>query len=26
MMHTKTALSAAQVTTQFDAVRSTYGL
>ena len=26
MMHTKTALSAAQVTTQFNAVRSTYGL
>ena len=26
MMHTKTALSAAQVTTQFAAVRSTYGL
>jgi hypothetical protein len=26
MMHTKTALTAAQVTTQFNAVRSTYGL
>ena len=26
MMHTKTALSAAQVTAQFNAVRSTYGL
>ena len=26
MLHTKTALSAAQVTAQFDAVRSTYGL
>jgi hypothetical protein len=26
MLHTKTALSAAQVTTQFNAVRSTYGL